>query len=154
MAGKGNELMKVSNEDLSDLLTFEDAAKFLTDRGYTATTVDEYLSDGFEEVDKKDLINRTFIIVMAKVSFSQEYTTDDGDPAPFVILKVITKDGKRFRFSDGSTGISNQIMMLEAKREGGAVGAIMPKGLTVSEYKFVDEKGKETPAKTYYLATS
>lgn len=154
MAKSGNELVKVTSDELGQLLTFDEAVKFLTDKGYGVETVDEYLSDGFEEVDKKDLVNRTFLIVMAKMSLSQEYMDDNGDPLPFAVIKVITQDGKRFRFTDGSTGIAQQIKKLETDRPGGAVGAIIPGGLTVSEYKYIDEKGKPTPAKTYYFATA
>lgn len=153
MATHGNDLIKVDSDDLGKLLTFEEAAAFLADKGYGVSDVNEYLSDGFEEIDKKDLVNRTFLILMAKVSMSQEYTNEEGVPSPFAVVKVITQDGGKFRFTDGSTGICAQIQKLESDREGGAVGAIIPGGLTVSEYKYVDEKGKETPAKTYYFAT-
>lgn len=155
MTGNGNDLVKLTQDELSELLSFDDAAKYLAGKGYDVTTVNDYLSDGFEEVDKKDLINRPFIIVMAKVAISKDFFDDEGDPAKYAVLKVITQDGKRFRFSDGSlkSGIANQVMILEARRNGGAVGAIMAKGLAVSEYEYADEKGIKSKARTYYFGT-
>lgn len=153
-----NDLVKLRQDDLTDILTFDEAVKHLAQNGYTVETAADLLSDGFTMIEKAKLVNRPFVIVDAKVSFSKEYTDEDGMPARFVICKIFTKDNGRFRFTDGSakSGLANQIMMLEDKRKdkGGAVGVVCHAGLAASKYDFTDpETGKVTPATTYYLNT-
>jgi hypothetical protein len=149
----GNELVKIKQDELMDLTSFEDAVKFLAEKGFTVATAEDLLSDGFNGVEKAKLVNRTFIIIDAKVSESDDYTNADGESSSFAVVKVMTQDGKKFRFTDGGTGVCLQIQTLLAKREGGAVGVIVPGGLVDSEYPYVDSDGNKSMAHTFYLNT-
>jgi hypothetical protein len=149
------ELAKLNREELAELTSFDDAVRFLAQNGYAVESAGDLLGDGFEQVDKKDLINRTFIIVDAQVSMSKEYIGAD-----FSIVRLIDQGGKKMFFTDGSTGINEQIKMLIARRKGGAAGVICVKGLNVSTYpidgdgKPCSEEDKQGMGATYYLDVS
>jgi hypothetical protein len=148
----GNEMVKFKADEIGELTSFDDAVKFLAAKGYTVETAADMLSDGFTGIEKKKLVNRSFVIVDAKISLSNDY----GDDGQFAVVKVFTQDGGKFRFTDGGTGICQQIGMLMSKRadKGGAVGVVIPGGLVDSEYDYTDEStGEVTKAHTFYLNT-
>lgn len=133
--------------------TFEAAWKLLEAQGVTVDRAEEVLPDEFPEVDKKDLVNVPVMLLTWVIS---EPGKGDFD-GQYVVVRGITRQGKRFRFSDGSTGIYRQLCKLTEKRvrDGYSTpnaGLIIEKGLVKSDYTFTDEKGKQQPGTTFYLA--
>ena len=65
---------------------------------------------------------------------------------------VVDGDGGKWIVNDGGTGIFAQAEKYAAK--GLLSGLIVRKGLTRSDYKYVDDKdGKEKNATTFYLSS-
>lgn len=163
MAGKepGNELATIDRDELSELTSFDDAIKFLQGKGYEVGEAADLLGDGYSAIEKRDLLNVPLLIVDAVVTDSKDFLGSQ-----FAVVRALTATNKRVRFSDGSVGIKDQILQLEAKRRGGARGVLVPGGLTASEYKFCPDcehalsadvceahpKAKITKGSTYYFA--
>lgn len=100
--------------------------------------------DGVKLVDKAQLIDQEFMVleireVMDKKSF-QEY----------VNILCIARNGNKFCFNDGSTGVAKQAREW-VSRTGQTGGIYCQNGLRVSEYD-VEVDGKTTRARTYYFA--
>lgn len=151
------ELKRIHTEDLANITSFEDAARFLAKNGYTIEQSAELLGDGFAPVDKKDLVNVPFIVLKATLHDSKDFLGSQ-----FALVRVMTKDGRKLFFTDGSTGVKAQVEMLIANRQGGASGVYCGRGLTYSEYepenedgeKITDPKtGNPIKAKTFYFDT-
>jgi hypothetical protein len=137
--------------------TFEEAVKALHTMGASVDNAAGVLEDEFPEIDKERLINREILLLTWSVSKPGEGEYGDGQ---YIVVRGITRDGKRFRFADGSTGIMAQLVGLTKKRiqdKSHAVpnaGLLCPTGLTKSEYTYTNEKGEKTPAKTYYVSNA
>ena len=135
--------------------SFDELAAMLHDAGITIEHAAGVLADEWPVVEKKSLVNRPFILATWVVS-----EPGKGDfESQYIVCRGITKDGKRFRFADGSTGVFRQLAKLTEERvkAGSAsanAGLVVPGGLTVSEYDYKDEKGKVTKASTYYLSNA
>lgn len=151
--------------ELDEFANFEDAIAFLQSRNVELTPANEVLGDGFEGVDKEELINTPFVILKVTRSMSKEYNS------PMVVIHAMTITNRRVRFTDGSTGILGQLDMFKERYGRDGVGMIV-KGLTMSQYTVMqrdangeyvrDESGnpvpmlingKELTGKTYYLST-
>lgn len=111
--------------------------------------------DGADILDKSELIGRPFRItgVKSSVNSRQVHTLFvEGEP----------REGDPFTFTDSSsTGVREQIMKYlgtigkgDVLDEWIDVSIVAPKGLRVSKYMATDNRGKDVPAKTYYLTTS
>jgi len=135
------------DETLTNIKSFDDAKQVLADAGVQVTDISDY-GDGFLVMDKAELVNVPFIILDYKFA-DGDFTGDDGKPQKFSITRLVTADNRKAILTDGSTGMRKQLERLE--RRGVTGGILCQKGLTVSEYEFTDEKGKKTPAKTYYF---
>lgn len=101
-------------------------------------------------VDKETLIGTPFVIIEWRFN-------DTGKFGTFVSAVFMTEDGKRGVFNDGSTGIAQQLRELSDYREAHNhatpyAGRFVKGGLRVSDYTYVDEKGNDIPARTFYLA--
>ena len=80
-----------------------------------------------------------------------------GKFGPAVAICLLTQqplpghDDNKYVINDGSTGIHEQVMsmIMTAKRK---TGISCPRGLRASDYIYVDDKGNEIPATTYYVA--
>lgn len=141
-------LSTVDDETLSKINSWEDALALLQSHGVEVTDITDY-GDGFVGVEKDTLVNIPMVVLDYTISYNGEYKDDSGNVMPFVVVRAFTSDGRKVRFTDGSTGLCKQVLGF-AKR--GVKGGIRcPKGLTVSEYDYIDEKGKHTPAKTFYF---
>lgn len=141
-------LAKVDDADLASISTIEDALALLASQGIAATDITD-LGDGFSVMDKAEFINVPLVILDYKIANSKEYTDEKGDPLPFAIVRLVTSDGRKAIITDGSSGIARQVKDFHTR---GVFGGIMVrKGLAVSKYDYVDEKGKRTPATTYYF---
>lgn len=128
--------------ELRKINSLQDAAAFLIASGVEIHSTKEY-GDGFEVTDKKELVNKEFLIL--------EWQLKKGDHGPMAVVHAVTVDGSKVIFVDGSTGVKEDLLRIEAA-SGATQGIHVPKGLTVSEYTFVDDSGNSTPAKTYYLS--
>lgn len=133
--------------------TFTGMLELLRESGITVEAASDVLADEWPEIDKAKLINVNFVLTTWQVSKPGE--SDTGNQ--YLVCRGITSDGKRFRFTDGSTGIMAQLVNLTRQRikNGQATpnaGLHAVSGLTVSEYTFTDDKGKTQPAKTYYIS--
>jgi hypothetical protein len=132
----------LTEDALREVTTWDDAMRALVDAGMVSSTARDVLGVGFETTrDKDQLINRPFIIV--------EYSEHDGDVGRFCFVRCITKDGAKFQFTDGSTGIFAQLSG-KYKRDGMVVGIVAQNGLNRSDYQVTIE-GKETAGTTYYV---
>jgi hypothetical protein len=153
-------------EELATITSFDDAIAFLKDSGVEVVSASDVLSDGFEGVEKSDLVNVPFIILRVMTTMSKEFNS------PMVIIHALTGFNKRVRFTDGSTGILGQIKFYTERTGKSPVGMFVPKGLLSSSYTpnerdsdgnvVLDEfgapkplmnNGKEVVATTYYLNT-
>lgn len=111
----------------------------------------DVLADEWEEVDKARLVNVPFVIVTWNIS-----DPDTSENGQYVIVRGMTAQGKRFRFTDGSTGVKSQLMALSEARlkngdKGINAGLYCPTGLRKSDYKTKDADGKAIDATTFYI---
>lgn len=121
--------------------------------GQTVTADAETMGDGFVKlIDKKQLVGVPFFIVKGT------FTEGVGKFGEKVTIRVITKDKRKFFFSDGSTGIYSQLRKLvpEARTFGGVE---CPKGLRESAFHWDDKlkqitKDGEPNSSTFYIDVS
>lgn len=100
--------------------------------------------DDLVRVDKEALIGQPFVI-------TDWAYNPDGDMGDFMVCRLTTMDDQHRFFSDGSTGIKDQLLEYE-KKMGSKKPIYLPKGLRVSNYNYVDPTdGKSKPASTFYL---
>lgn len=100
--------------------------------------------DDVVRIEKESLIDRPFVIT------GWSYNPD-GDMGDFVVVQLTTMDNKHGFFSDGSTGIKDQLLAAENKM-GSRKPIYLPKGLRVSSYMYLDPTdSKSKPAQTFYL---
>lgn len=128
-------------DTLAGIASFADAIRVLESAGIAIHSSEEF-GDGFSVVASKDqLIGVPFVILGMRQT--------EGDHGEFSILHVVTEPGDKFIIVDGSTGIHAQVTEYLEK----GVQSVMHKGgLNRSDYTYVDDKGKESPASTYYLS--
>lgn len=108
--------------------------------------ISEHLGNGFSLCDDKSkLVGKRMVIISVGIN--------SGNFGLFVTMAVATEDGKLLIVNDGSTGIRDQVKDL-IQTTGRWGGWEVSKGLRVSRYEYVDEKGNEIPAETYYIDTS
>jgi hypothetical protein len=135
--------------------TWEEMVSLLNESGIEVGIASDVLADEWPIVEKKTLVNKALMLATWSVSEPGQGDFEN----QYIVVRGITKDGKRFRFADGSTGIFKQLVNLTRERvtNGSATpnaGLYVPGGLTVSEYDYKDEKGKTTKAQTYYLSNA
>jgi hypothetical protein len=135
--------------------TFDELRALLHESGIEVDHAAGVLADEWPVVEKKTLINKPFLLATWVVSEPGKGDFEN----QYIVCRGITKDGKRFRFADGSTGVFRQLAKLTEERvvNGSATpnaGLFVPGGLTVSQYDYKDEKGKTTKAETYYLSNA
>lgn len=144
-----NNVPTMFTEDaLSQMTDIDKALRALEQAGMGVSGIEDFGS-GFVLTDKDQIIGAEMLLVQWRFS--------EGDFGPFVSVTALTRDGRRVIFNDGSTGIYAQLKMVTDKRlrngEANAQsGLTATHGLRVSEYKYIDSKGDERPASTYYLS--
>lgn len=131
-----------TEDELSDISGFGDALRMAAGAGMLVGR--DIIGDGFQVIDKADLVNRKCVIL--DINF---YPGDYGDA---VALKGVRDDGTKFVINDGSTGIRDQMKALIKRLDGKFHPFTLENGLRESRYTYEDDKGNETPAVTYYLA--
>jgi hypothetical protein len=159
---------RFDTETLRSMATLDDALAALQSAGIAVKDMSEY-GDGFEMLDDKDkrqLVGVPFVIIDA--------TESEGDYGKsFVVVSLMTRDGRKVRLTDGSTGIRDQIVR-DVGGAGNAPGTLVAHGLRASDYRYCDNsnggcgrinKDNATscvscghsplsPASTYYLDTT
>lgn len=150
----------ITDDELSEIKSFEDAANLLKDVGAVIVDVTEY-GTGFKVVEKDSLVGVPFVILSA--TFREGDYGDDG----YVSIEAVTKNNDKVVINDGSSGIRDQMRRIVAQRHKAGVnmpdaGIVCPDGLTRSDYwrnaetgetstKRPDGKGWE-PATTFYIS--
>lgn len=144
---KTEPMLTNNTEVLAGIGSFADAMQVLSDAGINAIDYSEEFGDGFTLLkgndEKATLVGVPFVILGIKFA-EGDYDTD------FAILHVVTEDGRKCVVVDGSTGIRSQAHVMADK--GITAGVLVKNGLTRSDYDYIDEKGKKTPATTFYLS--
>lgn len=143
----------INKKGFQSITSFDDAVR-LAEEVYARLVRSDEMGDGFSMLENKDrLIGEPFIIMDSSISFSDKFRDQDGNPSPFVIIRVVTKGDKKYVVVDGSTGICRQVMELidEHEQRGGFVCL---KGLRKSEYTVSQSDGSESEATTYYIDES
>ena len=92
--------------------SFDEASALLGD---IVESIDTY-DDGFTLIDKRELVNRPFLIMAWGFSESEKFVDADGEPAIYAVVRGITQDGLKFVFSDGGAGIVPRLAGIVAER--------------------------------------
>lgn len=111
---------------------------------------------GLDLVDKAELVGKPFMITA--VWFEQNQRDVD-----YVYVEGVHTGGDTFCFNDSSKGVKVQIEQYLSNKgiapkplgevhEG--LKLVIPRGLRVSQFTVLDERGREKQAKTYYLTTN
>lgn len=134
---------------LANISSYADALAKFEAAGVSMESIEDY-GTGFHVVPKSALVGKPMLLVEWR--FNPSELNENG----FVSVMAVCTDGAKVIFNDGSTGILEQLLMVTAQRvESGAptpqAGLGAPNGLTKSDYTYTDEKGKKTPASTYYI---
>jgi hypothetical protein len=149
LATTDNASRVFTDQALSNIDGFEAAMAALEDAGVGYESISDY-GTGFTVIDKERLVGVPF------VALEWRFNASDMSEAGFVSVAVVTKHGEKFVINDGSTGIREQLQNITALRatrnhKTPQAGLLVPGGLTVSSYTYTDDKGKQIPARTYYL---
>lgn len=142
-------VVKLSDEALSGITSFDDALKLLQETYGEESIViaSDALGDGFKMLnsdDKHKLVGEGLIFVNWDFAM--------GKHGEYVYARVVTADNKKYVIIDGSHGIYAQLKALSANK-GVFNGLYVANGLRRSDYdKEID--GKMSQATTYYLDTS
>lgn len=120
----------------------------------TAWGRDVEVLDGLDLLDKTELVGKPFLIETVWFEVGQR-------SVEYVYVEGQLENGTTFMFNDSSSGVRAQLeAYLQGKGRLPEVGQrvplrlVVPKGLRFSTYNVIDERGREKPAKTYYLTAS
>lgn len=154
----------ISEDAIKSIDTFEQALALFNETG-GVVPIGEVAGDGFAILKEKEtLVNIPFLLL----DWSE--ILDPETQRLYASIRLITSDGRKYRISDGSTGIYKQLKEIrEHPKKPREKGIAVPKGLVASGY-FVaedkknddgspmivdaDYKGKKSKAYTYYLNTA
>lgn len=152
-------LITNDEETMGSIQSFDDAIAVLASAGVSLHSSKEF-GDGFEVVDKSSLVDVPFVILGMK------FSEGDYGNERFVIIHLVTKDGRKCIITDGGTGIRAQAEKYAAK--GLTAGVVFESGLIRSDFRYVDDKtaasgirvvrakdpefADSKPATTYYLS--
>lgn len=145
---------KMTFEDLAAIASFEDALRIAGEDGSLIGA--EALGDGFRiETDKEKLVGVTFVVV------DWDYGKNVTMGEKFIIIRLVTQDGRKLIITDGSTGIMRQLEMLFQVSKGKLRRVLCNGGLRASQYWIAEEMGvgivqadyagKKKLATTYYI---
>lgn len=146
----------MDDADLGAIQSFADAMALLQSAGMTVADITEEYGTGFDVLDdKRQLVKVPFLILSWRFS--------EGDHGKFVSMMIVTREAggvsRKLIVNDGSTGIRKQMEEISEDRlqkfkgdvNKAHAGLLVPKGLRISEYDYVNDKGVKTPASTFYL---
>lgn len=146
----------ISDDVLSEVKSFDDVLALFNLSGIVAESMKDY-GAGFDMVEKSTLVGVDFMAVQWR--FIDGDFGDSGDK--FVYVQAMTKHGEKVSFTDGSTGIKDQLQNVTSQRmtRGHAfptAGLLVMGGLVRSDYtvKIPNKNGElvPTPATTFYLS--
>lgn len=143
---------KLSEIELPDSFEAALSAVQTINGGQVIESAADVLADEWPEIEKKRLVNVPFLAVTWSIS-----APESSETGQYIVVRGMTKDGKRFRFADGSTGIMRQLVKLTKERKDANhpaqnAGLLCEMGLSVSKYKTTDAAGKPIEAETFYIA--
>lgn len=124
--------------------------------GLPAGWADAPLLPGVSVWDKSELVDKVFLVTAVKQTLSS-------GGYPMVWVEGELTDGRTFTFNDSSalTGVRADVeaILIEQKKadlldEWIPLRFVCPEGLRVSNYLKADSRGKDQPARTYYLTRS
>lgn len=145
-------IVKIDDYTLRAWQNVADAMAEFESSGMEVYVANEVIGSGYNVIDKKELINRGFLLVNWR--FTQSAT------GVYVVATGLTTDNPAVRFiiTDGSTGLREQLMNETRRRINARIthinaGLLVPRGLVVSEYDTENEQGEPIKARTYYLST-
>ena len=131
---------KSAVEIVADTITIADAEAAFLAAGLPVLDFASLTGDSWGEiVDKQTLVDVPFLIV--DVKFNQ------GDFGEYAAVLIMLKDGSRAVFTDGSSGVCQQLLRLQDMTDGRMAGIAVRRGLKKSEY---EKDGRL--AHTYWLA--
>jgi hypothetical protein len=138
---------RFTTENLRAIRSFDDLQALVESRPDIVVANASDFGTGFSILDTKD-----------KASLVGEYLAildwrfNNGDQGEFVSAEVLVRNGNRkFVLNDGSTGICQQLKDIQHANGGETCLLIVPRGLRVSEYDYVDAGGNTSKARTYYI---
>lgn len=144
---------KLGSIELPESFDAAMAAVLSINGGVEIDNATDVLADEWPVIDKKRLVNVPFLAVTWNIS-----APESSETGQYIVVRGITRNGDRFRFADGSTGIMQQLVKLTKERKDDNhpaqnAGLLCEMGLTVSKYKTTDAAGKAIEAETYYIAS-
>jgi hypothetical protein len=139
-----------TDADLRAVKSFEDALQLVTATIGDVLDATDEIGSGFAQLDNKDrLVDTAFVILSFSIN-DGDFRDAEGFLQKFVSVRVVTRSGDKYWFTDGSTGIARQLRDY-VEMGGRKAGLLVKQGLRKSEYTFTDANGNEQPATTYYL---
>jgi hypothetical protein len=146
-------LVRYTDEDLRRMRDFDAVLAELQESELPVLLSGEHIGSGSELLsDKRKLVDTKFLALSWQFHESDDYSDADG-PIRFVSVHVLTENGDRFVFNDGTKGgVRDQLMELSIKSERFEM-LLCEKGLRISEYEYEDEHtGSKSQATSYYIA--
>lgn len=150
-------VQSASVSQLASIASFQDALRLAQDL-YGELIPSYDLGDGFNKLgDKDDLVGVPFVIMGWGLGWSAF-----DDEGRFSIVRVVTQDGGKYRFSDGSSGIHKTLMDKFDGDPANFRALVALGGLRRSDYKprnqdgspVLDGKGKAIQSATTYFIDS
>lgn len=139
-----------SDAELRTISSFEDALALAEHTFGDVLDATTEIGSGFVRLENKDrLCDETFIILSFSLT-EGDFIGDDGFKQHFAAVRVVTKSGGKYWFTDGGTGIYRQLEDLKTRSNRGG-GILVNNGLRKSTYEWEDDKGNMQPGVTYYL---
>lgn len=138
-----------TDEQLREIGSMEDALAIIGGESELVNAA-EFIGDGYAALgkdEKQRLCGVAFLIM--KWAMVPGEKSDTGKP--FSVLWVLTKSREKLRFTDGSTGVHDQLCEIFDRNEGRVTPMYVPGGLRLSEYDYTDDDGKTSRARTFYL---
>jgi hypothetical protein len=150
-------ITEIPSDAVMKIRSFADAQNLFVGAGFTAADLEFQASPYTMLEDKHELIGVPFLVTEFKFSESKKFKEANGAGRQFAIMYVVTQDDRMLTVVDGSTGIRDQLIAIEADRiESGhpdpRKGVAVLNGLRVSEYDYTDPAtGAVSQAETFYL---
>jgi hypothetical protein len=147
------EVERYTDDDLRRMRDFDAVLAELADSETPVLLSGEHIGSGSELLtDKEKLVDTPFIALTWQFHESDSFRDGDGGII-FVSVHVLTKDGDRFVFNDGTKGgVRDQLMELSTKTQRFEM-LVCEKGLRVSKYDYEDPNtGMTSAATSYYIA--
>lgn len=147
------DVQRYSDSDLRRMRDFDAVLAELADSETPVLLSGEHIGSGSTLLtEKRELVDVPFIALTWQFHESDDFRDGDGGII-FVSVHVLTKDGDRLVFNDGTKGgVRDQLMELSTKT-GRFEMLVCEKGLRISEYDYEDpHTGMTSRATSYYIA--